>query len=59
MRPEGDCWPTSQQRLLLRAALLEGSHAIETWNDWKRGIILDRLDRGSIRLLPLLYHNLS
>lgn len=54
---EGGCWPTWQQRLLLRAALLQGQDAIAAWETFA-GLDLDRLDRESYRLLPLLYKNL-
>lgn len=51
-------WLTSRQRLLLKAALLQGPDSIEAWSRWKQNLDLDRLDRGSLRLLPLLHHNL-
>jgi len=55
---EGDWWPTWQQKLLLQAALLQGNKAIDAWHEWKSSVDIDRLDKGSLRLLPLLYHNL-
>ncbi len=57
-RPAGDFWPTPQQELLLRAALLQGQPATTAWEQWQAEIDLDRLDLGSSRLLPLLYRNL-
>lgn len=53
-------WPSPSQELLLRAALLRGPRAWEAWNEWKAGhdLIETRLDRGSFRLLPLVYRNL-
>ena len=53
-----DCWPTWQQELLLCAALLQGQKSIASWERWKTSVDIDRLDRGSERLLPLLYRNL-
>lgn len=50
--------PTSEQRLLLRAALLEGDAGREAWTQWRTHADLDRLDAGSRRLLPQLYRNL-
>lgn len=50
--------PTHQQELLLRAALLKGSGAIEAWKEWRSGVDVEELDHGSYRLLPLLYRNL-
>lgn len=55
---EGSCWPTLQQELLLRAALLDKKYAIDAWHKWKSNVDIDRLDAGSLRLLPLLYRNL-
>lgn len=54
----GSCWPTPQQTLLLRAVLLTGAPALEAFQAWRGRVNLDRLDRGSFRLLPLLAHNL-
>jgi hypothetical protein len=55
-------WPTQQQKLLLRAALLKDSAAVDAWKDWRSHVDIDdidQLDPGSYRLLPLLYHNLQ
>lgn len=56
----GGCWPTPQQELLLRAALLPPAEAVASWQQWCRevDIVEDELDLGSFRLLPLVYHNL-
>lgn len=51
-------WISSQQRLLLRAALLNGNDAIHAWTAWVANANIDKIDLGSHRLLPLLYHNL-
>jgi hypothetical protein len=53
---------TQQQELLLRAALLAGRDAVDAWSEWKSCVDIDdvdHLDRGSYRLLPLLYRNLN
>jgi len=50
--------PTAQQELLLRAALLKGSEAVDAWKEWKSGIDIESLDPASHRMLPLLYRNL-
>jgi hypothetical protein len=55
---KGSCWPTKEQELLLRAALLQGSAAIAAWHEWESNVDIDQLDQGSQRLLPLLYRNL-
>ncbi len=49
---------SGQQRLLLRAALLKGDDAIRAWEKWAENVNIDRIDVGSHRLLPALYHNL-
>jgi Uncharacterised nucleotidyltransferase len=54
----GNCWPTGHQRLLLRAALLNGQEVINAWGNWIADIDIDAIDPGSYRLLPLVYHNL-
>jgi Uncharacterised nucleotidyltransferase len=51
---------TSEQELLLQAALLEGTDAIKAWERWKSNIDFEgHMDQGSFRLLPLLYKNLQ
>ena len=55
---QGYFWPTPEQELLLKAALLRGKEAITAWKDWGAVIQFDLLDNGSQRLLPLLYKNL-
>lgn len=54
----GRYWPTDQQELLLRAALLEESEAIQAWHGIRDRLDLDHVDIGSRRLLPLLAANL-
>ncbi len=56
----GSIWPTAKQRLLLRAALLRGEEEVGAWQQWLQGIDWDAdFDRGSFRLLPLLYVNMQ
>ncbi len=47
-----------QQALLLRAALVSGDAGLAAWHGWRRAADLDEIDRGSARLLPLLWFNL-
>ncbi len=54
----GNYWPSQVQETLLRAALLPGADAIEAWSAVRSQLDLDRVDRASRRLLPLLADNL-
>ena len=56
---KGGYWPTPQQELLLKAALLQGAESILSWDKWIDGINLQAIDFGSQRLLPLLMMNLG
>ena len=53
-------WPTPQQELLLKTALLSKIEATAAWTTWNSQVDLieDHLDEGSFRLLPLVYKNL-
>jgi hypothetical protein len=51
--------PTDEQHLLLRAALLHGSDAIEAWRTWRSRVDFEQIDHASARLLPLVYRNLE
>jgi hypothetical protein len=55
----GHLWPSSEQRLLLHAALLGADEAIPAYREWRAGMDLDD-DFGwpILRLLPLVYNNL-
>jgi len=55
---ESGCWPTRDQELLLRAALLQGEPALEAWNEWRRTVNIDVVDYGSHRMIPQLYRNM-
>lgn len=54
----GGCWPTPEQILLLRAAILDAPAALTAWDEWKHRTDFDKVDAGSFRLLGLLYRNL-
>ena len=56
----GALWPSPDQELLLRAATLRGEPALAAWRAWtsRHDLIESHLDRGSFRLLPLVYKNL-
>ncbi|GET42097.1 nucleotidyltransferase family protein [Microseira wollei] len=51
--------PNSAQKLLLKAALLQGKLATYSWQQWKASVDIENLDQESYQLLPLLYGNLS
>lgn len=56
---EAGCWPTREQELILRAALLQGEPALESWNEWRQRVNIDVIDYGSHRMVPQLYRNLQ
>lgn len=56
---EAGCWPTRNQELLLRAALLDGELALESWREWRRNVDIEVIDYGSHRMIPQLYRNLQ
>jgi hypothetical protein len=52
-------WPSREQDLVLRAALLDGDAALSAFREWTGGIDLEGdFDLATFRLLPLLYDNL-
>jgi len=53
------CWPTHDQELLLRAALLQGKPALDAWDEWRRTVDIDVIDYGSHRMVPQLYRNMQ
>lgn len=57
-KPARGWLPTYRQELILRAALCRGEEVFRAWRRLKEGDYLSHLDRGSARLLPLLYSNL-
>ena len=54
----GGCWPTDDQTLLLRAALLDAETGRRAWDEWRAGHSLETADPASHRLFPLAYTNL-
>jgi hypothetical protein len=52
-------WPDGRQTLLLRAVLGPPREAAEAFRRWRLMTDLDRVDPGSYRLLPLLWHVLE
>src|SRR5215470_16570408 len=54
----GGCWPTHEQVLLLRAALLEPAEAAAAWAEWRAVASPEDADQGSSRLFPLAHGNL-
>lgn len=52
------CFPDRTQRLLLKAALLQGETARAAYEEWRGLADLEKLDAGSVWLLPLLRRNL-
>ncbi len=55
----GGCWPTREQTLLLRAALLPAPEARVAYAAWRATTDIDQVDPASYRILPLLAHNLG
>ena len=55
---EWGCWPTPEQELLLRAALLPEADARSAWTELTRSANLATLGLSSRRLFPLVYRNL-
>lgn len=59
-RSAGTFLPTLEQHYLLRASLLtDAARVRESFDVWKSRVDLDRIEHGSMRLLPLLYRNLK
>jgi Uncharacterised nucleotidyltransferase len=54
----GSFWPSEQQELLLKAALLEPDEAIPAWRAARVVLDLDLLEAGSYSLMPLIYRRL-
>ena len=52
-------WPSHEQDIMLRAAILNGELALAAFHEWLGLIDLDQdFDPATFRLLPLLYGNL-
>jgi hypothetical protein len=52
-------WPTAEQELMLRAALLDGPAVEEAWRELRPRLALGGLGAAERRLVPLLYGNLK
>jgi Uncharacterised nucleotidyltransferase len=58
--PDWSALPDPSQRLLLRAALLDGGACGAAWSAWRQGGgTIDNVDMPTFRLLPLVYRNLE
>jgi len=55
----GSFWPTAQQTLLLRAALVGGEASVEAWRRVRPSIDIDTLESEALVLLPLVYAELA
>jgi len=51
--------PSLSQEWLFKSAFFNGDEALRSWRNWKEKTHIENLDRGSQRLLPLVYKNLS
>jgi putative nucleotidyltransferase-like protein len=51
--------PSEEQLLVLHAALDEPAAALRAWERWRGAVEFDEVDRGSSRLLPLVYRSLG
>jgi hypothetical protein len=51
--------PAPEEELLLHAALGEGDAALDAFARWRSMTDFDRIDPGTMRLLPLVVHNLG
>ena len=56
--PVAEGWPSEEQRLLLRAALMPEEQVVHAWLEWRTRVRAGGLDGHRGTLLPLLYHNL-
>ncbi len=53
-----NCWPSEDQELLLKAALLKSPQAIIAWSNYLATHDLDHIEHACIHLLPLVYMNI-
>ena len=52
------CLPSKKQELLLKAAILKGSAAINSWSEWSSSSDLAAVDHETQLFLPVVYSNL-
>jgi len=55
----GSFWPNDRQKLLLRAALMEGDASADAWRRVRPAFDLDDPEHASQGLLPLIYRQLD
>jgi hypothetical protein len=53
----GKGWPTPEQELVLRAAVMERDAALDAWERLDPPDALEQLDRASLLVLPLVFRN--
>ena len=49
------CWPSPDQRLLLKAAVGPEDQAFQAWQEWEKTVPRGSVNFASARLLPLIY----
>ncbi len=57
-RPGAVVWPTEDEELLLRAAIMDGETATTAWNQWNASRNIEDMDTRFMHLLPQIYANL-
>lgn len=50
--------PDPAQTQLLVACTAAGARAVAAWHQWRAAVDFDAVDRATLRVVPLLYHNL-
>lgn len=55
----GGTWARPEHKLMLRACLLDGDEARQSWEAWVQQTDFDQIDSASFRMVPLLYRNLQ
>ncbi len=58
-RLQGSFWPTRTQELLLQTALAEREHALAAWRELQPRLEVEKLEQGTMSVLPLVYRALS
>jgi hypothetical protein len=56
---DGTLWPTDDEQLLLRAALLPGPGAVTAWREVQPRFDYEAATKEEQRILPLVYRNLT
>lgn len=57
----GNCWPTEDRLLLLKAGLLSDERAVQAWEKWlqRNASTFEIVDAPSYQIYPLVYRNLA